>query len=105
MCVYVCVCVCVRVRVRVCVCVCVCVRSNYYMQAAVTLVDNLMNVPEVTRERVFTRDQNGDFSRRVIDTLFRLATIDSTRIFAVLRVTTYLQPTVKAPPSCYQLFV
>ena len=63
-----------------------------------------MNVPEVTRERVFTQDQNGDFSRRVIDALFRLATMDSTRIFAVLRVTTYLHPTVKAPPSCYQLF-
>ena len=74
------------------------------MMSAVTLVDNLMNVPEVTRERVFTRDQNGDFSQRVIDALFRLATMASARIFAVLRVTTYLQPTVKAPPSCYQLF-
>ena len=42
----------------------------------VTLVDNLMNVPEVTRERVFTRDNNGGFSQRVIDALFRLATLD-----------------------------
>ena len=55
---------------------------------AVTLVDqfthSLMNVPEVTRERVLTMDKNGDFSRRVIDALFRLAKMDSTRIFAVL---------------------
>ena len=34
---------------------------------AITLMDNLMNAPEVTRERVFTRDQNGDFSRRVYE--------------------------------------
>ena len=63
-----------------------------------------MNVTEVTRELTFIRDQNGDFLRQVIDALFCLATMDSTRIFAVLRVTPYLQPTVKAPPSCYQWF-
>ena len=51
-----------------------------------------MNVPEMTRKRVLTTD----FSRRVIDELFRLATMDWTRIFAVLRGTTYLQPTVKS---------
>ena len=63
-----------------------------------------MNVPEVTRERVLTTDQNGDFSRRVIDALFRVATMDWSRIFAVLHETIYLQPTVKVPSSCYQLF-
>ena len=72
--------------------------------SAVTLVDNLMNVPEVTRERFLTTDQNGDLSPRVIDSLFRLTTIDSTRIFTVLRKTIYLQPTVKVPSSCYQWF-
>ena len=54
---------------------------------------SLMNVPEVTHERVLTRDKNGDFSQRVIDTLFRLTTMDCSRIFAVLRETIYLQPT------------
>ena len=65
-----------------------------------------MNVPEVTRERIFTRDKNGDFSRRVIDTLFRLATLHWSRIFAFMRGATYLQPTVKAPSSYmyYQWF-
>ena len=61
-------------------------------------------VPEVTCKHVLTTDKNGDFSRRVIDALFRLATMDWTRIFAVLRGTNYLQPTVKAPSSCYQWF-
>ena len=65
-----------------------------------------MNVPEVTRECIFTRDKNGDFSRRVIDTLFRLATLHWSRIFAFMRGATYLQPTVKAPSSYmyYQWF-
>ena len=63
-----------------------------------------MNVPEMTRKRVLTTNKNGDFSRRVVDALFRLATMDWTRIFAVLRGTTYLQPTVKAPSSYYQWF-
>ena len=63
-----------------------------------------MNVPEVPCKRVLTTDRNGDFSRRVIDALFRLATMDWTRIFAVLRGNTYLQPTVKVPSSCYQWF-
>ena len=63
-----------------------------------------MNAPEVTRERVLTRDKIGDFSRQVIDTLFRLTTMDWTRIFAVLRETIYLQPTVKVPSFCYQWF-
>ena len=61
---------------------------------AVTLVDNLMNVPEVTRERIFTRDKNGDFSRRVIDVLFRLATLHWSRIFAFMRGATYSQSTI-----------
>ena len=63
-----------------------------------------MNVPEVTCKRVLTTDRNGDFSRRVVDALFRLATMEWTRIFAVLHGTTYLQPTVKVPSSCYQSF-
>ena len=75
---------------------------------AVTLVDqfthSLMNVPEVTRESVLTRDKNGDFSRQVIYTLFRLTTMDWTRIFDGLRETIYLQPTVKVPSFCYQWF-
>ena len=49
-------------------------------------------------------DKNGDFSRRVINALFRVATMDWSRIFAVLRGTIYLQPTVKVPSSCYQWF-
>ena len=37
---------------------------------------SLMNVPEVTRECIFTWDKNGEFSRRVIDALFGVATMD-----------------------------
>ena len=39
-----------------------------------------MNVPEMTRKRVLTTDKNGDFSQRVIDTLFHLATMDWTNV-------------------------
>ena len=39
-----------------------------------------MNVPEMTRKRVLTTDKNGDFSRRVIDALFRLTTMDWTNV-------------------------
>ena len=56
-----------------------------------------MNVPEVTRERVLTRDKNGDFSRRGIDALFRLTTMDWSRIFAVMRGATYLQTSLAEP--------
>ena len=52
-----------------------------------------MNVPEMTRKSVLATNKNGDFSRRVIDALFRLATMDWTRIFAVLRGTIYLPTT------------
>ena len=46
--------------------------------------------------RSYNAKKNGDFLRQVIDALFRLATMDWTWIFAVLRGTTYLQPTVPA---------
>ena len=68
------------------------------------LVDNLMNVLEVTREHVLTRDKNGDFSWRGIDVLFRLTTMVWSRIFAVMRRATYLHPTVKAPSFYSQWF-
>ena len=47
---------------------------------------------EVTSECVFTRDQNGNFSQRIIDALFRLATMDWIQISTVMHRTTYLQP-------------
>ena len=69
---------------------------------AVTLVDqfthSLMNVPEVTCECVFTMENNGDFSQRVIDMLFRLAMTDSTWIFLFcVELRIYIQSTVKVP--------
>ena len=78
------------------------------MQLTIFLTHNYSRYAERTgsypQTRSYNAQKNGDFSRRVIDALFCLATMDWTWIFAVLRGTTYLQPTVKAPSSCHQWF-